>query len=154
MKTRKATKADIPVLNRLSDEVHKHISTVSGLPITKAQLKAEHIKSEKELKTDEYYVAEVDGKVIGCIIFGKKIGEDEWKGRYIELHHIIVSKEHQGEGIGKELFKLVKKAALKKKVNIRADTNFENKFAIGFYEKMGFEQFEITLLWRHRNERS
>ena len=148
MKIRKATKKDIPILNKFSDELHMHMSKVTGINLIKKQLQEEHIKSEKELKKDEYYVAEIDGEIVGSIIFAKKVEKDEWKGRYIEIHHIIVSKEYRGKGIGKKMFELVKTVAKKKKANIMVDTAFQNKSGIVFYEQMGFKPSGLEMLWR------
>ena len=148
MKIRKATKKDIEVLNQFSDDLHMLVSRVTGIKISRKQLDEEHIKSEKELKEDNYYVAEEGGIVVGCVIFSKKTGEDEWKGDYIELHHIIVSESYRGKGVGKALVDFVKSYAKKRKANIKADTNFANSEAIAFYEKMEFKPLGLEMVWR------
>jgi ribosomal protein S18 acetylase RimI-like enzyme len=148
MRIRTAVKNDINSINQMSDDLHIYLSKLTGVKMTKKELIDEHVKSEKEFKKDNYYVAEQNGCVIGCVIFGKKVEIGEFKGRHIEIHHLFVSKGYRRKGIGKKFSEIIKKYAKTKNANIRLGVNFENKAAISFYKKMGFFPFGLEMLWR------
>lgn len=88
-------------------------------------------RSKKELSevVDSFFVAQEDGKIIGCCaleIYNKKIGE---------IRSLVVNENYRKRGIGKKLvLECVKKA---KKAKLREVLSITDK--INFFKKMGFD---------------
>ncbi|MCP3926210.1 MAG: GNAT family N-acetyltransferase [Desulfobacterales bacterium] len=66
------------------------------------------------------------------------------------IEDVVVSKNHIGNGIGKELISASEKWALKKgatRITLLADKN--NVKALGFYERLDFEQTDMFCLRKY-----
>ena len=82
-----------------------------------------------------FFVAEVDGKIVGISLYYVKYST--WKGKCIFLEDIIVTEQYRKHGIGKKLFDEVVKVS--KELNVqRLEWHVLdwNKPAIRFYEKI------------------
>lgn len=84
----------------------------------------------------EFFVAEVDGKVVGLALY--YYNYSTWKGKSLYLEDLIVKEAYRGRGIGKRLFERVILKAKEEDVG-RMDWQVLdwNTSAIDFYKKMG-----------------
>lgn len=82
-----------------------------------------------------FFVAEVDGKIVGISLYYVKYST--WKGKCIFLEDIIVTEQYRKHGIGKKLFDEVVKVS--KELNVQRlewQVLDWNEPAIRFYEKI------------------
>src|ERR1035437_5133551 len=108
----------------------------------------EVVNTIEEMKLDgfgenpvfKFFVAEVDGKIVGIALYYIKYST--WKGKCVFLEDIIITEQFRKCGIGKKLFDAV--------VNVSKELNVQrlewqvlewNKPALSFYEKVnaGFD---------------
>ncbi|MGI0026629.1 MAG: GNAT family N-acetyltransferase [Nitrosopumilaceae archaeon] len=97
------------------------------------------------------YVAVCDSKVIGAatIFVEPKFIHDGGKVGHIE--DVVVSKEHQGEGIGQKLIKaLIQYAEKKGCYKTVLDCTDE---IMPFYKKLGFKHFSNSMRIDHRSKK-
>jgi GNAT superfamily N-acetyltransferase len=84
----------------------------------------------------EFFVAELDKKVIGIALYFIKYST--WKGKGLYLDDLIVTQNHRGKGFGKKLFDAIILEA--KKINAK-QLHWQvldwNTPAIEFYKKYG-----------------
>lgn len=102
-------------------------------------------KIEKESKKPQYnrrfWVAEVDGRVVGCVgikpTMLKKLGDKT----NVTLYNLSVNKEQRRNGIGGKLMQVVESYCQDQKIqNIRLTTQSNLKPALGFYKAQGYKQ--------------
>jgi len=89
-------------------------------------------------KTKYLYVAELDDKLVGLILFSENLIDDKLykQKKYINIDEIIVSSHYRNKGIGKNLIEIVKQHAKKIKTeSIRLEVWENNLDAITFYKK-------------------
>lgn len=82
-----------------------------------------------------FFVAELDGKIVGIALYYVKYST--WKGKCIFLEDLIVTEQYRKHGIGKKLFDEVVKVS--KELNVQRlewQVLDWNKPAIRFYEKI------------------
>lgn len=104
-------------------------------------------KLEKGITYFIHLVVEEKGEIIGYLsgfLISDIIGGEG------ELSELVISKKARGKGFGTKLVKEFLKIAEKKGINyIQLTTSKENKKAIEFYKKCGFEKSkQIWLSWR------
>ena len=83
----------------------------------------------------KFWVAELEGRVVGCIGYGQK------ENKTIELKRLYVADDMRRSGLGSRLFQLVFFAAAAnaaKAIDLWSDTRFAEAHA--FYLAKGFEQ--------------
>lgn len=93
------------------------------------------------------YVAVLDGRVVGSttMIIEPKFIHDG--GNVAHIEDVVISKEHQGKGIGKMLIKtLLKLAKDNNCYKTILDCSNEVK---PFYEKIGFKKFSNCMRYDH-----
>ena len=92
-------------------------------------------------------VAEKDGETIGYIIAGTHQAENFRQIQEIaELETMYLKPEHRSEGLGTQLVENFKDWATKQDVDrLRVEASAENKGAIKFYRRNGFENYALTL---------
>jgi GNAT superfamily N-acetyltransferase len=93
------------------------------------------------------YVLIEKNEIISCaaIIVGADPNYKEIKGKwltvdnYATVHRVAVIDAVKGKGVATQLFKLVEKLCIEKKVSsIRADTNFDNVQMLKILDKSGY----------------
>ncbi len=82
----------------------------------------------------EFFVAEIDSKIVGIALYYYKYST--WKGKCLFLEDIIVTEKERGKGYGKMLFEAVAREAKEKRVKrMEWQVLNWNKPAIEFYKK-------------------
>lgn len=90
--------------------------------------------NEQKIKNyNNFYVAEIDGKIIGFCSFGAS--KKDFKPLAGEIYTLYVDKKHHGLGIGKELFNQARKELSKKYDEVIVSCLAKNK-SNGFYKRM------------------
>jgi len=113
MRIRKASARDIAAIRKLIRE-HKDTLLQDHLP-----------------KASAFFVAEADGKVIGCCAL------DIYSKRLAELRSLAVTKSHQGNGIARKLIEACMGEARTKRIyEVLAISGADN-----FFKKHGFHTF-------------
>lgn len=83
-------------------------------------------------------VAEKEGKVIGIALYFYRFST--WKGPTVHIEDLIVCPEERGCGIGDALMMAVVEMARSKGCDrVELDVEADNKRAMEFYKKKGFE---------------
>jgi len=85
--------------------------------------------------TNNYYVVEVDNKIVWILHYLKS--ENEKFKNYGYLEAIYVLKDYQGLGIGKKLFKIALKGMIELGCNNMYLECLKGNSTIGFYQKYG-----------------
>ena len=84
----------------------------------------------------EFFVAEVDDKIIGLSLYYFRYST--WKGKRLYMEDIIVTEDMRGNGIGKVLFDATVTAAKKTgSTGMMWQVLDWNTSAVGFYRKYG-----------------
>lgn len=95
---------------------------------------------------DLFLVAEEDAKIIGTVIGG-------YDGRRGIIYHLAVDQTYRGNGIGKALMAEVeKRLAAKGCLKSYLLVTRENTDVIDFYEQLGWEKMEITMMGKTFNQ--
>ncbi len=105
------------------------------------------IQSEISNPLSTFYLAVLENNVIGYLKLNEGEAQTENKTKNsIEIERIYVLKDYQGNKIGQMLYETALEFAIEKKVDfIWLGVWEENKNAIRFYEKNGFEKFDQHL---------
>jgi GNAT superfamily N-acetyltransferase len=138
-----ATAADLPYMADLLAELFALEKDFH--PDRDKQIKGlRTILDEPEL--GKLFVLRVDGKVAGMANALFTISTAEG-GRALLLEDVIVSREHRGSGLGRQLVEYVLNwAKLRGIVRITLLADRENQPAQAFYRKLGFFDSNMTVL--------
>ncbi|MFX0137948.1 MAG: GNAT family N-acetyltransferase [Candidatus Hodarchaeota archaeon] len=134
---RNALEKDLPFVENLINELIASLDDKEGIKKDSA------IKNFKKILKDSnsnFLIAEIDKRVVGFINFitRKTLLHSGLSGLIDEL---IVSQEYQNKGIGQYLIqKAIEECKKLGCYEMEVSTEFENKKAIGFYKKIGFEE--------------
>lgn len=129
--TRQGTVEDIPAAYELVKELAIYERALDQVTNT-----IEKMTRDYQEKLFDFFVAEMDGKIIGLSLYYFRYST--WKGKRLYLEDIIVTEDMRGNGIGKILFDATVQAS--------KDTNCTgmmwqvldwNTSAVGFYRKYG-----------------
>jgi len=136
------TMEDYEVINVLATQVHElHVMWRPDLFNS-----VEKVITEEELKDmiekGEIYVAKIDGKVVGYIVFGivEKIYNNPKvrNKKLIDIDAMCVDENYRGKGIGTKLLEFAQNVGLENNcTDIYLTVNEENVNAIKTYEKFG-----------------
>jgi GNAT superfamily N-acetyltransferase len=86
----------------------------------------------------EFYVAEVDGKVVGMALY--YIRYSTWRGKCIYLEDIVVTESHRGKNLGKLLLEVLMQETLAQEAALLTWQVLDwNEPAINFYKKFDAE---------------
>lgn len=96
---RTATKEDVPKLLDLIHELAVYEKAPNEVTNTLEMMQEDGFGTKKLY---DAFVAEIDGKIIGCAITYYRYST--WKGRCLYLEDLIVSEKYRGQGAGKQLF--------------------------------------------------
>ncbi len=90
-----------------------------------------------------FYFLQKENKTIGYMKLNEEDSQSEKMSTYCyEIERIYLKKEFQGKGYGRVLIeKAIQVAISKKKKEVWLGVWEKNPDAIGFYKKMGFEEF-------------
>jgi len=102
----------------------------------------------KDINNETYYVAIKNREIIAGINIDnnqdKQYLSIDWKDKssnFLVVHRLAIKHEYWSGGIGKQLMLFVENLSLDKGYNsVRLDTYSQNKSAMGFYEKIGYNK--------------
>ena len=146
---RKATLNDLETILLLSDGL-----TLADLPYDKeVDVNWAHTEVGKKFYEDKIkeetgvcFVAEMDNKIVGYFVAGRK---DVASYRYVkvaELENIFVLEGYRSKGVGKKLMEAFKNWAKDLRVDKIAVSAFAlNEKGIAFYKREGFLPQDLTL---------
>ena len=132
---RQGTEADLEAIHALIVELAIFEREPNAVTNTVERMKKEGFGDEPAFG---FYVAEVDGAIVGLTLFYYRYST--WKGRCLYLEDLIVTESMRGKGIGKLLFE---RTIQHGKDNNCARMNWQvldwNTDAIDFYKKYNAE---------------
>lgn len=107
----------------------------------------EKLTAELQNKDSYFYLAELEGKVIGYLKLNTNEAQTEIKeSNALEIERIYVLKEFHGKKVAQELYnKALQKAEETKAHYIWLGVWEKNFRAVSFYTKNGFEQFDTHI---------
>ncbi|MCB0480232.1 MAG: GNAT family N-acetyltransferase [Flavobacteriales bacterium] len=128
---RKGEKKDIPSLLTLIQELATYEKQPDAVVVTEEILMNDGFGANKIF---EFFVAELEGKVVGIALYYAKYST--WKGRCLFLEDIIVEEQYRNRGIGKKLMdEIVKTAEAQKVKRLEWQVLDWNEPSIAFYKK-------------------
>lgn len=131
IKIRKGYKEDLQAVLALVKELAAFEKAPNDVVVTIDDMENDGFGDNPIFK---FYVAEVDGKVVGMALYYIKYST--WKGKCIFLEDIIVTEKYRRYKIGQQLFEAVVKKAKELKVRrVEWQVLDWNTPAIRFYEK-------------------
>ncbi len=128
--------------------------TISDLPFDKkVDINWAHTNNGKKYYEDKIngisgvcFVAEIDNRIIGFAIAGKKEVPSYRLVKVVEMENIFVKKEYRSNGVGKKLMEAFLNWAKELGVDKVAVNVFAlNDGAIAFYKREGFIPQDLTL---------
>ncbi|PWJ59267.1 N-acetylglutamate synthase-like GNAT family acetyltransferase [Dyadobacter jejuensis] len=129
--TRQGKESDIPAVLELVKELALYERALDQVSNTE-----EKMRQDYEDKLFDFFVAEVDGTIVGLSLYYYRYST--WKGKRLYLEDIIVTESMRGSGIGKVLFDATIQAA---KASACSGMMWQvldwNTSAVGFYRKYG-----------------
>jgi ribosomal protein S18 acetylase RimI-like enzyme len=134
---RRALKEDCPRLLELVQELATYERAPNDVTVT-----LDHFTESGFGSNPVWWalVAEAEGNILGFALY--YIRYSTWKGQRMYLEDILVTNEHRGKGIGKQLFdKLIDEAKQKGFKAITWQVLDWNEPAINFYKKYKNVQF-------------
>lgn len=122
---------DIPAVFELVKELAIYEKALSQVTNS-----AEKMKKDYEANLYNFFVAEVNSKIIGLSLYYYRYST--WKGKRLYLEDIIVTEDMRGNGIGKILFdSTVQEAKDSHCSGMMWQVLDWNTSAVGFYRKYG-----------------
>lgn len=92
------------------------------------------------------FVAELDGKIIGCLAGGIREGESWLNLVRSEVENIFVDEEFRRKGVGRKLIQAFIEWSKDQKVNrVVINSFWKSSEAIKFYKKMGLVPYDMSL---------
>lgn len=135
MPIRKGTKADIPAAHALIKELATYEREPDAVVTTVESMERDGF-GERPLF--EFFVAELDGEVVGMALYFYTYST--WKGKTLYLEDLVVTEKHRCKGIGRMLFDVLFAEAKAQKVLRMAWQVLDwNEPAIAFYKSLDAE---------------
>jgi ribosomal protein S18 acetylase RimI-like enzyme len=129
--TRQGTIEDIPAVFELVKELAIYEKALDQVTNT-----VDKMTRDYEENLFNFFVAEVDSKIIGISLYYFRYST--WKGKRLYMEDIIVTEEMRGNGIGKILFDATVAVAKNTKcTGMMWQVLDWNTSAVGFYRKYG-----------------
>jgi ribosomal protein S18 acetylase RimI-like enzyme len=115
--------------------------------ITDWPLSQEGEKYFEELIQKEYVIIATDnGHIIGYLAGSINDKCSYSNLQYGEINNMFIDSKYRGQGIGKALINEFKKYCCEHNIrNLKVVASAKNKNARDFYQKYGFNEFDITL---------
>ncbi len=128
---RKAKKEDLKEVGKIMKQ------EFAKPPFNETASNKEIIKSlEFYNKIGKIYVAEIDKKIIGILVF--KI-EQYWKELVLIIEDLAVKQKFKKQNIGKKLMEFTEEYAKKNKIKSITFMTHSRSKAINFYKKLGYK---------------
>ena len=139
---RKAKISDFQGIHKLIMQVHiLHVNERNDIYKDVDPMNFDEFKTELSNSNNLYLIAELNNEIVGiCFsqikeILNNKIMKDR---KILHIENICVDKDHQRNGIGKELYEQIVKLAKEKNIdNIELMVWGFNENAIKFYKNLG-----------------
>ena len=114
----------------------------------------------KDLEKQSYYIAEIEGEIIGGINIDKNQDKTyldiDWKDKsnsFLVVHRLGVKEEFWEKKIGKKLMIFAENMVIEKGLkSIRLDTYSGNPKAMEFYRRLGYRELGSINLKPNKNE--
>lgn len=104
---------------------------------------------EDMIKNEIVFVAQSEDKIVGYLAGSICEPISYITQTFAELDNMYIDEEHQRCGIGTLLINEFKKCCKERKIqNIKVTASAQNRRAIEFYTKNGFEDYNITLKFK------
>ena len=133
VRVRKGTREDVPPVFALIQELASFEKAPHEVDNTVERMLEDGFGAKPIF---DFFVAEVDGAVVGLALFYFRYST--WKGRRLYLEDLIVTQTHRGQGIGGLLFEAVVEEAKATRSNgVVWQVLDWNEPAIDFYRKYG-----------------
>jgi GNAT superfamily N-acetyltransferase len=128
---RDALASDLPAIHGLVRELAIYEKAESAFTATLAAYEADFAQGVFQAK-----VAEVEGKVVGMVLFFMHYST--WKGKMLYLEDFVVKEAYRGKGIGRLLFNaFLEEAKNRGCALVKWQVLDWNRPALDFYEKFG-----------------
>lgn len=129
--TRPGTVEDIPAIYQLIKEL-----AIYERALDQVTNNVEKLTRDFNEKLYDFFVAEVDSKIIGLSLYYFRYST--WKGKRLYMEDIIITEDMRGNGIGKVLFDATVSAAKETGcTGMMWQVLDWNTSAVGFYRKYG-----------------
>lgn len=105
-------------------------------------------------KKGVYHVCEIDGKVIGQIMY--TFEWSDWRnGMFLWIQSVYVNKEYRGKGVFKALYSYIKEICDKDEIScgLRLYVEQENYVAMTTYKSLGMEQCDYYIYEYEKKEK-
>jgi len=130
---RKGNKDDIPSIHALVGELAAYEEAAEEFVAS-----IDTYYQDFDANVFEVTVAEIDGKVVGMVLY--YMAYSTWKGKMLYLEDFVVQQKFRRTGIGQQLFEaFLREATDKGCVLTKWQVLDWNEPAIKFYEKIGSE---------------
>jgi len=148
-----ATLTDVPSIQQLNKKLFEHeIASGFDANIDATWSLSEEGKKEitERVTSSEScgFVAKDADKTIGYLI-GRIVEEETGRAesKFAELEHMLIDESYRGLGIGEQLVNNFKDWAKSKGLKlIKVNVSFKNTQAIKFYNKVGLETLDVTMV--------
>ena len=145
---RKANLKDLENIQKLNHELFVlEKQNFDSTLVTDWPLSQEGKKYFKELIQKEYVIVATDNSHIIGYLAGSINDKCSYSNvQYGEINNMFVDGKNRGQGIGKALINEFKKYCYEQNIhNLKVVASAKNKNARNFYQKYGFDEFDITL---------
>lgn len=139
---RKATEADLPIIEKLMIELIESMNNTEGFD---KNMVSENYRNLLNDVNSYILVAETSGTVIGLINFTirRTLLHPALSGLIDEL---VVANSYRGKGVGKQLiYAAIEKCKQLGCCEIEVTTEFTNTDARAFYKRCGFKEMGVIL---------
>ena|GEM_PF-238643 len=143
---RPSTLADIPAIGIIINEAKQYLKE-QGSPQWQDGHEPNETVIREDIRKKASYVLTLENEIVGTValiadkdpVYEAIEGEWQGDGPYVSLHHVAVSQNYRGIGLGKNLLALtIKQAQVLGYEDIRIDTYPANQPMLSLIEKSGF----------------
>ena len=151
MKIRKATLEDLKDIQRLNlllfEKEHKEYDKFLDLNWTFGEVGTRCFKNHLIKENSCAFVVEDAEEIVGYLAGGESEVEDYRNvPKVAELDNMLVLEKYRGQGVGGMLYDAFIGWCKGRNVKLlRVEASAENKQAIGFYRRNGFEDYNLVL---------
>jgi ribosomal protein S18 acetylase RimI-like enzyme len=145
---RQANLKDLESIQKLNHELFVlEKQNFDSTLVTDWPLSQEGKKYFEELIQKEYVIVATDNSHIIGYLAGSINEKYSYSNvQYGEINNMFVDGKYRGQGIGKALINEFKKYCCEHNIrNLKVVASAKNKNACNFYQKYGFDEFDITL---------